>query len=102
MSYLTDAEQEEINSMEELFNTAGWKTFMERNQAAIADIEKKAIQAKTTEELYMMKGQFHVLSQIVYYEDTFRKSVEAVMEERAYDAGLNEEEARENAHAKAV
>lgn len=97
--YLTEAEQEEIRQMEELFGTTGWKTFIERNQTAMDLVQKQAIHAKNSDELFMLKGQMHVLQQVVQYEQTFLQSVEDTQEERKLEAALGKEEEEESSFA---
>ena len=92
MSYLTADEQSEVRDMEEMFGTAGWKRFIDKHKEAIDILPKRAIAAVDEKELFIIKGQYGIMLQLVNYEDFYLSSIEALAQERQVESDRSDVE----------
>lgn len=101
MIYLTPEEQKEIKDMESMFASEGWKRFIEIQGEALKALPERSLYASDEKELFFLKGQFHIIKQLVEYEEMYFKSAEAMNEERQIEADNASDSARLNRAANA-
>lgn len=67
---LTPDQQQFFDDMEELFATRGWKRLMEEANSTIYALQADALEAKTWEQVLVMRGKAEQLAELANMEDT--------------------------------
>lgn len=82
MDYLTSEEKQELKDMEYMFGTDGWKTFIKRQKEALEGLPERSLYAQNEQELFFIKGQHHIIKQLVEYEEFYYNVADKLNTER--------------------
>lgn len=83
---LTPDQQQFFDDMEELFATRGWKRLIEEANSTIYHLQAEALEAKTWEQVILMRGKAEQLAELTNMEDTVaisKSQLEAANEDAA-------------------
>jgi hypothetical protein len=95
LQFLTADEVAEVRAFEEMFGTEGWKRYVQKHRDAIDLLPQRAIAAANEKELFIIKGQFAIMKQLVDYEDFYNTSIALLIQDRQVERDRAVEDAVE-------